>query len=99
MTLVAQLFASRGVIRHELADRAPEALGMVHFEEVRDFMSDDVIEQADRHLYEAPVEMDPSADVTASPARARARQMHLWTRFHTEQASVVIDTLTEAHER
>src|SRR5215208_3997312 len=76
MAFVTQLFAVRRVVRHELADDAPEARRVIHLDEMGDFVRDDVIEQARRHLHQPPIEVYAAARMATSPARARARQEH-----------------------
>src|SRR5687768_1062079 len=99
MSLVPQLLPARRVVGYELADRAPEALRVIHLDKVRDLVRHDVIEEAHWHLDQPPVEMDAATRVAASPSGAGARELNLRARLHAEHAPVVVDALAEARQR
>ena len=99
MAFAPQLFSQRRAIGNESPDDLPEALRMIHFDEMRDFVGHHVVDEVGWHLYETPIEVYAAAAVAASPSGASARKHDFGHAIDAEQLPVVRDALFEAKQR
>ena len=90
---------ARRVVRDKSRHGAPEALRMVHLDEMRHFVRDHVIDESQRHLNQAPVEMNAAAAVATAPARAGARKEDLRRTLDFKHASKVLYTIAITSQR
>jgi len=77
VTALVQMLARWHVPGEMAFHNVPESFRMVHLDQMRKFMNDDVIDDVLRCLYQPPVQPDLAFGIAATPLCAGTRQKHL----------------------
>lgn len=94
MAALVEVLARLQVLREVHLDNAPEALRVVHLEQVRQFVHHDVVDDVLRCLNQPPAQPDLPLVVTAAPLGARIGHMQPGC-VELHRRSIVRDTPAE----
>ena len=70
MTAFVQVLTRRLVSREMTLDDLPESLRMIHLDQMREFVNDNVVDDFLRRLNQSPVQPDLASGIATAPLRA-----------------------------